>query len=328
MKNKGILLVNVGTPDEPTAKSVGRYLREFLMDPFVIDIPFLLRFFLVNFLIVPFRSAKSATAYKIIWNHRGSPLRYFMQDLTERVQREFPDLHIAFAMRYGAPSLETEIKNMKEKGVEHLHLAPLYPQYAESSYQTSKERASKLAEKYGLKFSVQKEFYDNPDFIRTQADLIRPFLENSFDKILFSYHGLPQRHISKLEPECDSCFEAPCAMDAHLKRKKCYRAQCYATTEALAKQLGLKGSQYTTSFQSRLGRTPWIQPFTDHVIQKWGAEKLKRVVVVCPSFTIDCLETLEEIGNRAVEDFKTHGGGTLDLVPCLNEKTPNSVLGL
>lgn len=316
---KNVLLVNLGTPDAPTPKAVSHYLREFLMDPYVIDIPYLLRFLLVHFIIAPFRSKKSAAAYKTIWTEEGSPLNFHMRALTQKLGAKLGDaFDVTYAMRYGSPSIKNEIAKMHKRGAKEIYVIPMYPQYAESSYESSVIEVNRQCESLGLKAFFHPPFYIDSHFIKAQSELLRGFLDENYDRILFSYHGLPERHIAKLEPGCQICFEAPCASEAYQKRSLCYRAQCYATTNAIIQYLKLDPKKCFTSFQSRLGRTPWIRPYTDYVIKEWGKKNMDRIIVLCPSFTTDCLETIEEIGGRAREDFTHSGGRRLDLVPCVN----------
>lgn len=314
----GILLLQLGTPDEPTFFSVRRYLHEFLMDPRVIDIPWPLRALLVYGIIGPFRSPKSAEAYAQIWTERGSPLRYLSQDLAIKIQ-SLTQCPTAVGMRYGQPSIETAWKQLKERGVTHIKVVPLYPQFASASYGSSLEKLWKILsqEVNTPTLSIMPPFFGEDFFIQSLKVLAEAHQIHSYDHVILSYHGLPERQIlaSDRDSHClkshDCCLKQP---TPHW----CYRAQCYETSRQLISSLGLNSSKVTTCFQSRLGRTPWIQPFTDKVLNDLAQTSVKQVAVLCPSFTTDCLETLEEIGIRAKTEWEEKTGGKLKLLPCLN----------
>ncbi len=316
---RGALLINLGTPDEPTTSALRRYLREFLSDPDVIDIPAPLRFLLVNCVIVPFRSPKSAHAYRAIWGQNGSPLRHFTGSLHEKTAAALQASGIAldWAMRYGNPGIGPALERMRSLGVEELTLLPLYPQFAQSTVTSTLTHVNRLLSQMGWspRLRVIEPFYRDPGFIEAQASLIRPLLEDKH--LLLSFHGIPERHITRSSPDCGSCL--PRAACEKLEHALCYRGQCYETAHLIARALGLPPSRYSISFQSRLGRTPWIRPFTDHHLEELASRGVKRLVVTCPSFVSDCLETLEEIGVRERERFMGLGGESLDLAPCVND---------
>jgi ferrochelatase len=322
----GVLLVNLGTPDAPTPRAVRRYLREFLGDPRVLDIPALGRWALLNLVILPFRPAKSAAAYQKIWGHspaRGSPLLAHGLDLAESVRRELgPTFRVELGMRYGAPSLSSAIERLVLDGAESLTVVPLYPQYASSSTGSSLERVYALTgEKWNARpLRVMPAFFDAPWFLDAFAEVARPVLAGcSPEHVLMSFHGLPERQVKKSDETGTHCFgSAGCCDAVGEKNRFCYRAQCFATARGLAQRLGLGPEGFTVGFQSRLGRTPWVKPYTDELLVSLAKQGVKRLAVMCPAFVADCLETLEEIGIRANESFRAAGGESVTLVPSLN----------
>jgi ferrochelatase len=322
----GLLLINLGTPDEPTTPAVRRYLREFLGDPRVLDIGAIGRAALLNLIILPTRPAKSAHAYASIWDpQRGSPLLFHSRDLAAAVAEQLgPSWHVELAMRYGSPSLPSALDAFAESQVERIVVLPLFPQYASSSTGTAQARVMELA---GERWNVPPldfvpAFYDDPGFLTAFEHVARPALsEFRPDHVLFSFHGLPVRQVVKTDRTGTVCFKTETCCD-RLDNPNCYRAQSFATARALAERLELSADRYTVCFQSRLGRTPWIQPYTDHVIDERARGGTKRLAVLCPAFVADCLETVEEIGIRARQQFKTGGGEELILVPSLNATRP------
>lgn len=318
----GILVVNLGTPDSTQTADVRRYLKEFLSDPRVLDMNPIARWLLLTFVILRSRPAESGHAYKTIWTDRGSPLLLHSQDLVEALKQKLPDREIVLAMRYGNPSIEAGLDALAKAQIDRLVVAPLYPHYASSSTGTVLDMVYKLsAERWNVpNIQVLTPFYDEPGFIEAWAAICKATFE-SFepDHILFSYHGLPERHVQKSDPTGQHCLASKgcCDVIVHANRH-CYRAQCYATTRALTPHLGLDDTNHTVAFQSRLGKDPWIQPYTDLVLTELASRGVKRLAVVCPAFVADCLETLEEIGIRAKEDFIAAGGDDLVLVPSLN----------
>ncbi|MDP2312432.1 MAG: ferrochelatase [Pseudomonadota bacterium] len=314
-ERRGVLLMNLGTPDAPDTAAVGRYLRQFLMDGRVLDIPTPARWMLVNLAIVPTRSPKSAKAYRAIWRADGSPLLVHSRALAQAVERELGE-HVSLAMRYGNPSIEAAIRELGE--VDRIVVVPLYPQYASSSTGTALEALfAALSERvYVPPVTVMPPFFDDPGFLDAQAALARPLVD-SVDHVLFSYHSLPERHIRAASPRCE-LTAACCAPASGTVPAYCYRAQCLATTRGLVARLGLAEGAFSESFQSRLGREQWLKPATDKVVPDLARRGVKRLAVVCPSFVSDCLETLEEIGVRARDEFLEAGGEELRLVPCVN----------
>jgi len=318
------LLLNLGTPDEPTTPAVRRYLREFLSDPRVLDIHPIGRSALLNLVILPRRPARSAEAYRKIWDPvRGSPLLYHSRDLALRVaDRLGSSWRVELAMRYGLPSIAGALDNLNKLGVDRLVVFPLFPQYAASSTGSALEEVFRqLAPRWNVPpVSVVPAFYDHPAFIAAFAAVGRPIVaERRPEHILFSFHGLPERHMRKSDDSGEHCLtSATCCDRVDRVNRNCYRAQCFATAAALAAALALPPDTWTVTFQSRLGHTPWIHPYTDVVIPELAGRGVRRLAIFCPAFVADCLETLEEIGIRAREQFTSAGGAELTLVPSLN----------
>ncbi|MDQ6723874.1 MAG: ferrochelatase [Thermoproteota archaeon] len=318
---KGIILMNLGSPDSTEVKDVKRYLREFLMDERVIDVPFLIRTFLVKGIIVPSRAANSAAAYKTIWTKEGSPLVEFTRQLQQEVQKEFEEL-VEIAMRYGSPSPEDAYKKLLQKipDLQEVILFPLYPHYAMSSYETAVEYMKEIYQKnnYSFKLTTIKPYYNSPDYINALAESIKPYLQNEFDKLLFSYHGIPERHIRKSDITQSHCLSSAdcCELDSPA-HKYCYRHQIRQTTKLVTDKLNIPENKYEISFQSRLNNK-WLQPFTDVRLEEMPTEGIKKLLVVCPAFVSDCLETLEEIAERGKESFLHAGGESYTMIPCLN----------
>lgn len=318
---KGIILVNLGTPDEPEKKAVKKYLNEFLMDKYVIDIPYFSRLLLVKGIILNTRPKKSAAAYRKVWTDRGSPLMFHSQDLVDKVQSKIEN-PVELAMRYNQPSIKSAIIKLKEKGCDEILFFPLYPQYAESSTRTIIEKATIEMKKVapGIKFDFVDAFYNEEKYISILSSSIQNHLDkNKFDYILFSYHGIPERQLEKADPTKSHCnkIENCCQIesDAH---QFCYKHQSYVITQKVVEKLNLKKGTYGSSFQSRLGRTEWVKPYTDFRLKELPGEGKKRLLVVTPSFVADCLETIEEIGMEGKEVFLENGGEEYDLVECFN----------
>lgn len=319
---KGVLLVNLGSPDSTNVKDVKKYLDEFLMDERVIDVPYLLRAFLVKGIILNTRPKKSAAAYKKIWWPEGSPLIVLSKRLQEKIQKQV-SVPVVLAMRYGNPSIENGLKELYEKGIREVMLMPMYPQFAMATTETILVLAEKIRkEKFpDMEFTVLPAFYNQPDYIRDLSKSIKNSLENfKEDYILFSYHGVPERHIKKSDVTQSHCkIDGSCCNIPSKAHEFCYRHHCYETTKQVAKFLGLEDGKYSTSFQSRLGRDPWLQPYTDATIDELAHKGIKNLAVVTPAFVSDCLETLEEIGMEGAHSFKENGGENFLAIPCLND---------
>lgn len=318
----GVLLVNLGTPDAPQAPEVRRYLRQFLSDPRVLDISPVGRWMLLNLVILPLRPARSAEAYRKIWRADGSPLLVYSRALAEEVRAALPDMQVELAMRYGNPSITAGLTALRDRGCDRIVVFPLYPQYAASSTGSTVEAVYRAAA--GLwntpYLTIVPPFYDDPGFIDAFAEVGAPVLaELQPDHVLYSFHGLPERHMHKSDVSGTHCLRSPeCCATIVAANRHCYRAQCFSTARALSARLGLAPETTTVSFQSRLGRAVWIRPYTDIVLPELARRGVRRVAVFCPAFVADCLETLEEIGIRAEEDFKKAGGESLRLIPSLN----------
>ena len=319
---KGALLVNLGSPNSTSVKDVKNYLHEFLMDKRVIDTPYLIRAFVVKGIILNTRPKKSAEAYKKIWWDEGSPLIVLSERLVKKVQ-DHSDVPVELAMRYGNPSIKSGIEKLVNKGVTEIFLIPLYPQFAMATTETIVVLANKIIKKHfpKVKLTDVPAFYNKKDYIETLGESIQESLEKTKpDHLLFSYHGVPERHIKKSDITKSHCkIDGSCCNTPSPAHEFCYRHQCYETTKLVAEKLNLKEGTYSTSFQSRLGRDPWLQPYTDHTIDNFAKNGVKNLAVVTPAFVSDCLETLEEIGMEAKESFIENGGVEFSTIPCLND---------
>jgi len=321
MAKKGIILMNLGSPDSTEVKDVRKYLKEFLMDERVIDVPYFVRSFLINGIIVPFRAPKSAEAYKTIWTKDGSPLVVLTKQLQTALQQKI-DEPVEVAMRYGNPTPEQAFENLQRNNpdLEEVLAIPLYPHYAMSSYETAVESAKEIHQKSGYSFKLNflKPFYNELHYIHALAENIKPFLAQAHDHILFSYHGVPGRHIRKSDVTGNHCLKTEnCCDVASEAHAHCYRHQVFSTTQLVMEQLNVPKDQYSISFQSRLGKG-WLQPFTDKRLLDMPKEGIKKLLILCPAFVSDCLETLEEINVRGKEEFMKAGGETFTMIPCLN----------
>lgn len=325
MKNnftKGILLMNLGSPDSPTVNDVKVYLNEFLMDEKVIDIPYLIRLLLVKGIIVPFRSPKSAHAYQSIWRKEGSPLILNTIELQNALSKLVKE-PIEICMRYGNPTPLVALQNFKVNypAVEEVFLFPLYPHYAMSSYETAVEYAIKIhaENNFPFKLTVIPPYYKDEKYIKALAGSIQDYLLHPFDKILFSYHGVPERHIRKGDITGDHCLKCNnCCQVNSPAHTQCYRHQTFITTNLVAEQLSLKNHQFEQTFQSRLGQDKWLTPYTANRLKELPSEGVKNLLVACPAFVSDCLETLEEIAEEGKEIFLKAGGDKFTMIPCLN----------
>jgi len=320
---KGVLLVNLGSPESPDPKDVKVYLDEFLMDERVIDLPSFLRTLLVRGIILNTRPKKSAKAYKKIWWKEGSPLIVLSKRLLQKMEAKV-QLPLALGMRYGKPSIQSGLQELADKGVTEVLLVPLYPQFAMATTETILVLAESLRQKHfpQMEFTTLPPFYKHPDYIRVLSQSIEESLKGKeWEHLLFSYHGVPERHIRKSDSTKSHCkIDGQCCQTASPAHQFCYRHQCFETTRLVAEYLELKSDSYSTSFQSRLGLDPWLQPYTDKTVAKMAQSGVKNMAIVTPAFVSDCLETLEEIGMEAVEDFEEKGGDHLHVIPCINDR--------
>ncbi len=319
---KGVLLVNLGSPQSPDPKDVKPYLDEFLMDRYVIDVPFLLRALLVRGIILRKRPEKSGAAYKKIWWEEGSPLIVISKRMHEKVKPKV-DVPVSLAMRYGQPSIMKGLQELHDQGVTDVLLFPLYPQHAMASTVTILVLAEELRKKHfpQMKFTSVPAFYNKPDYIRNLADSIKKHLEGfEYDHLLFSYHGIPERHIRKTDVTKSHCkIDNKCCVTPSPAHEFCYRHQCFETTRQVVEMLGIPREKYSETFQSRLVGDKWLEPYTDVEINKMPEKGIKKLAVVTPAFVADCLETLEEIAMEANHQFKEHGGEEFLAIPCLND---------
>jgi len=317
-QNIGYLIINLGTPASPAVTDVRAYLNEFLMDPFVLDTPWPLRRLIVSAFILPFRPKQSAAAYQSIWQPEGSPLLLNSQALQSALQAQMNE-PVGLAMRYGQPGIAEAVQELLANGVDHVVVAPLYPQYADSTVTTSVQAAIKCLPA-GVGHSVLQPFYNNPHYQQALAQSVRDALPAQWDHLLLSYHGLPERHLTRCDPTGKHCLKQEnCCAQPSPAHATCYRHQVYATSTDLAAALGISTDQYSVSFQSRLGRLPWLQPYTDQVLSELPARGIKHLAVACPAFVADNLETLEEMGIQGQEIFLQAGGESFHLIPCLNQ---------
>ena len=318
---KGILLVNLGSPDSPSTPDVRKYLREFLLDGRVIDIPTLPRQLLVRGIIAPFRAPKSAKTYREVWSEDGSPLITISRAQTREVQALLgPEYKVVLAMRYQSPNIESALRELEQANVKSIRVVPLFPQYASATTGSLFQEVMRILSTWQL--IPQVEFLNSyptlPAMIETFADNARALNYAEYDHLLFSFHGLPQRQLIKAD-RYNHCLQSPdCCEQLSSINQFCYSAQCYATGHAIARELGLDKQQYTISFQSRLGKTPWLQPYTTQLLEEMPAKGIKKLLVFSPAFVADCLETIYEIATEYLELFQHHGGEVLTLVPSLN----------
>ncbi|GAA3631520.1 ferrochelatase [Flavivirga jejuensis] len=319
---KGILLVNLGSPESPDPKDVKKYLGEFLMDERVIDVPLWARNLLVKGIILNTRPKASAAAYKKIWWKEGSPLIVLSERLQNKIQKQVEE-PVALAMRYGSMTIKKGLQELVDKGVDEVLLFPLYPQFAMATTETITVLAEEIRQQYfpNLKIESVPAFYNKPDYIEVLSNAIKNHLEGkNCDHLLFSYHGVPERHIRKSDITKSHCkIDGSCCVTPSKAHEFCYRHQCYEVTRLVVEKLGLKEGSYSTSFQSRLGFDPWLLPYTDRTIERLGKEGIKNMAIVTPAFVSDCLETLEEIAMEGQEIFHEMGGKDFTTVPCLND---------
>ena len=314
----GYLLINLGTPDSPAVKDVRRYLGEFLMDPHVLDIPWALRALIVNAFILPFRPKDSAEAYSKIWTPEGSPLLVKSQALADKLHERL-GAPVALSMRYGKPAIADGLQLLHDSGVTQVCIVPLYPHYADSTITTS-VNAAMAHMPAGMQGDVIMPFFQAPEHTKAWGENIRQHLPEHWDHLLFSYHGLPERHLTRADPTDQHCLKQDdcCNVDS-VAHKTCYRHQVMVTSREIARYLDINKDKYSVSFQSRLGRIPWLTPYTDQVLEQMPSQGIKHVAVACPAFVVDNLETLEEMGMQGEETFLEAGGESFTLVPCIND---------
>jgi protoporphyrin/coproporphyrin ferrochelatase len=318
--SKGVLLVNLGSPDSPSVPDVRRYLNEFLMDGRVLDVAWPLRRFIVSMILIN-RPIESGHAYEKIWTKDGSPLVVTSKHVQTTLQKRL-SVPLELAMRYQKPSIPDAVRRLRDKGVGDLFLIPLFPHYAMSSYETAVERVKEVAARTApdMRITVQPPYGDSPDYIEALVASAADFLRRDYDHLLFSYHGIPERHLRRSDStgchclQVENCCEVPSPAHA-----TCYRAQCFATTAKFVKLAGVPKEKYSISFQSRLGKDPWLKPYTDYELVRLAQEGKKRMMVICPAFVSDCLETIEEIGMRGCADFMAASGKEFTRIPCMNE---------
>ena len=331
----GVLLCNLGTPDAPTSSKLRPYLKQFLSDPRVVEIPKIIWWLILNLIILRIRPRRSAKLYETVWTDQGSPLLVYsvsqVKKLQEKLHKKFGfEVPIELGMRYGNPSVGSAIELLREEGCDRILVLPLFPQYASSSTGSAVEEAYREASRHWNTPHLQllEPFYDDERFIEAFAAVGRPYWEQQPDHVLFSFHGLPERHVQKSDDTGEYCLKQPnCCATLCDANRMCYGAHCHRTATRLAEKLGIPQEKYSISYQSRLGRTPWLKPYTDQVIEEMPKRGIKRLLIFCPAFVADCLETLEEIGIEAVEDFKEAGGEDLQMVPSLNN-SPQWVEGV
>ena len=318
---KGLLLINLGTPDDPGYLSVFKYLRQFLMDPKVITVPYILRFILVSLIIVPFRAFSSGRIYKKIWSENGSPLIVNTSALAKKVSNKVPHMEVEFAMRYQSPSIEDKLKKLISQNLDEIIILPLFPQYSTATTGSVFDEISRVLKKQSVTPSIKfiNQFYEQESFIDSWEDKLKSFDVDKYDHILFSYHGLPTKAVDDIYDD-SLCADNNCENKITNENKFCYKATCYETTRLIASRFNLPSEKYTVSFQSRLTKN-WIEPFTDEVLEDFPSKGIKNILVLSPAFTADNLETLYEIDDEYKELFIENGGKSLTMVPSLNDSS-------
>lgn len=322
----GVLLLNLGTPDSPSTGDVRKYLREFLMDPKVIDINPVARWFLINLIIAPLRAPKSAKLYQSIWTKEGSPLLFHGEQLTAKLRTALGnEIPVAFGMRYQKPSLRNALIELRDQKVDRILAIPLYPQYSSAANGSTIDEINKAKKEInglpGIK--IIERFHHLPEYLDAVIETAQPYDPKLYDHVLFSFHGIPERQITKTSAELGDgkCSFGSCCEVITDRNKYCYRANCVQTARAIAERLNIPKENYTICFQSRLGRTPWLQPFADQVVTNLAKQGKKKLLVFSPAFVADCLETIHEIAVEYDELFREHGGEKVQLVPSLNSNS-------
>jgi ferrochelatase len=329
----GVLIVNLGTPDSPRVPDVRKYLREFLMDWRVVDVPYILRFILVNGIIAPFRSPKSAKEYRKLFTEEGSPLKFYGERVEKKLQDALGEQYIVkLGMRYQSPSIKSSLDALNNQGLEKIIVIPLFPQYASASSGSVHDKVMQILRTWQVvpEIDLIHNFYDHPLFTKAFAEIGKSYMEKEeYDHFLFSYHGLPERQLRKADcsgqclkaAKADKTIrdEANCCASIHALNRSCYRAQCFETTRLLTKALNIPEDKYTVAFQSRLGQDEWIKPYTEDKLKEFAKGGIKKVLAFSPAFVSDCLETTIEIGEEYKEKFEEAGGEHWQLVDSLNE---------
>ncbi|MDA0193740.1 MAG: ferrochelatase [Bacteroidetes bacterium] len=320
-KITGVLILNLGTPDSPAVSDVRKYLREFLMDKRVIDIPFVKRWLLVNLIIAPFRAPKSAVEYNKLWVERGSPLKFYGEDVRDSLQRSLGENYkVALGMRYQSPGIQSALDELRQANVSQIIVIPLFPQYASASTGSVVDKVMEITKEWQVIPTIKfiNNFVEEDLFIEAWSEIGAKYLEEEYDHFVFSYHGLPERQILKASVD-NYCQLGECCASYHSQNQYCYRAQCFLTTKLLTERLGIPKGKYITTFQSRLGKNPWIKPYTDHVLKELVGSGVKRVLAFSPAFVADCLETTVEVGETFKDEFIAAGGEKWVLVDSLND---------
>lgn len=320
MSKTTVLLLNLGTPDSPKVSDVRSYLSQFLNDPRVIDIPWLLRKILVNLIIVPFRAPKSAKVYKALWTDEGSPIILHSYSVQQKLQDQLGnDFHVELAMRYKNPSIPTVLERIRASNPEKIIVVPMFPHYASASTGSALQAVMDIVRKWWVipELSIISQYWDHPGYINAFLERGKQYDWKEYDHVLFSYHGLPERQVDKVYDE-GLCQSKHCESEITEENKFCYKATCYGTTRLLAEGLGIPEDKYTVCFQSRLDKN-WLEPFSDKVVEQKAKEGAKKLLVFSPAFVADCLETTIEIGDEYQEIFEEHGGEKVQLVESLND---------
>jgi ferrochelatase len=317
---EAILLLNLGTPNSPNTPDVKKYLTQFLNDERVIDIHALSRFVLVNGVIVPFRASKSAKLYKQIWSKDGSPLLFHSLSLKNKLQQALDSKYtVELAMRYQEPGMDTALERMRKEGYKKITVFPLFPQYASSSTGSALQRFMEIVSKWWVipEIKIISQYYDNDNYINCIVNRSKKYDISTYDHVIFSYHGLPERQVDKVYTDGSLCKDHYCETEINDTNYYCYKAACYQTTKAIVSKLNIPVEKFTVSFQSRLN-DKWLKPFSDVVIAELGKKGAKKILVFSPAFTADCLETIYEISTEYQEIFEKHGGEKVQLVESLN----------
>lgn len=320
MATTAVLLINLGTPDSPRVGDVRSYLSQFLNDPRVIDIPWLMRKILVNLIIVPFRAPKSAKIYREVWTENGSPLLFYSEQAAKLLQEKLGDTYSVYlAMRYKNPSIPDVLETIRKNNHTRIVVVPMFPHYASATTGSAYDEVMRVVRSWWVIPEIEfvDQYYDHPLFIDAIVQRGKKYDHREYDHVLFSYHGLPERQVTKTHQN-EPCDALNCVSEVNEENRFCYQATCYATTRLLASALNIPPDKYTVCFQSRLD-DKWLKPFSDNVVKACAEQGMKKILVFSPAFTADCLETLIEIGDEYQELFREHGGERVQLVESLND---------